>query len=301
MKLLIKKLLFRTLYPKPFFGVRIFNGQIEEKVFLQKNSLELDVSDRHNIVCESPFCIAIWVDKDDLREFDTGKMKLRIEKKRKLIALLNIRLKKKLEQESGAILVLQIIKVRCYQLNLLHQFILISFFFSNKKHVYAEAEKYGAIYSYPRRVIVTSFKNDEYYNIFPMDFQGEFPEANIYLLGLKATNITVNKIIESKRVVVSTTEAIDTKTIYDLGVHHSKTPPKVENLPFNVEESELLKFPVPEFSSSYREIEIINSYKLGSHIMLVGKILNSKNLHHSYCSLYHVHFFEHFGSGYAEV
>jgi hypothetical protein len=83
MKLLIKKLLFRTLYPKPFFGVRIFNGQIEEKVFLQKNSLELDVSDRHNIVCESPFCIAIWVDKDDLREFDTGKLKLRIEIKKK--------------------------------------------------------------------------------------------------------------------------------------------------------------------------------------------------------------------------
>ena len=107
--------------------------------------------------------------------------------------------------------------------------------------------------------------------------------------------------METKRVVVSSTEAIDSKTIYDLGAHHSKTPPSMKNLSFKVNESELLKFPVPEFSSSYKEIEIIENYKLGSHIMLVGRILNSRQLKENHSSLYHVHFFEYLHSDYDEA
>ncbi len=301
MKSLLKKILFKDLYPKPFFGVRLFNGEIKERVFLQKANFELDVSDRHNIVCESPFCIAVWVNKDNLSSFDPVKLRLKIVKGEKLIASLNIALIKQLEQSNGAILIFQIMKVRCYQLNLLHQFILLTFFFSKKRHTYTEAEMYGALYSYPRRVIVTSFRENEYYNMFPMDFHGEYPEVNIYLLGLKATNVTVNKIIERKEVVVSSTEDIDTKTIYDLGAHHSNTRPKIEDLCFKVVESELLKFPVPEFASFYKEIEIINAMTLGSHIMLVGKVINSKILKEDICSLYHVHFFEQLQSRLTEV
>jgi flavin reductase (DIM6/NTAB) family NADH-FMN oxidoreductase RutF len=301
MKSLLKSILFKKLYPKPFFGIRLFNGEIKEKVFLQNANLELDVSDRHNIVCESPFCIAVWVNKDNLSACNANKLRLKIVKGEKLLTLLHIELLKTLGQSNGAILIFQIMKVRCYQVNLLHQFILLTFFFSKKRHTYTEAEKYGALYSYPRRVIVTSFRDNDYYNMFPMDFQGEYAEENIYLLGLKATNITVNKIIEKKQVVISSTEAIDTKTIYDLGAHHSNTPPKIEDLSFNVADSELLKFPVPEFASSYREIEIVNAIKLGSHIMLVGKVINSKILKKELCSLYHVHFFEQLESRFREV
>lgn len=301
MKSFIQKIFFKNIYPKIFFGVRILNHRIEEKVFLKNGFRQLDISEKHNIVCQTPFCLAVWIGKSDIISFNTDKLKLSIVKKEKLIALLSITLIKKLEESSGAIFIFKIIKVRCYQLNLLHQYILLGFLFFNKKHTYHESEMYGAMYSYPRRVIVTSFRDNEYYNMFPMDFQGEYPEANIYLLGLSKTNITVNKIIEAKRVVVSTTEQIDAKTIYELGAHHSKSPPKIENLSFKVIESESLKFPIPEFSSSYKEIEIISNYQLGSHIMLVGKILNSVVLKESHSSLYHVHFFEYLQSGYLEA
>lgn len=86
--------------------------------------------------------------------------------------------------------------------------------------------------------------------------------------------------------------------MYALGAHHSKAPPELENLPFRFEESELLKFPVPAFSSSYREIEITDHFKLGSHMMFVGRIINSKKLRDSHTSLYHIHFFEQLKSGY---
>lgn len=302
MKSLIKKLISRRLDPKPFFGVRIPNGQIEEEVILENAGHKLNVSNRHNIVCERPFCIAVWIGADDLSSFfEADKVKLKIIKGTKSVASLDIKPVKKLEQNNGAVFVFQVISARCYQLNLLYQYLLIRLFFTNRRHTYTEALIYCAVYSYPRKVIVTSFRDHEYYNIFPMDFQGEYPEINTYLLGLKTSNITVNKIIETKRVVVSTTDDIDSKTIYDLGAHHSNIPPTIENLSFKVRESELLKFPVPGFSSAYKEIEIIGNYKLGSHMMLVGRILNAKKITENHNSLYHVHFFEQLHAGYKEI
>jgi flavin reductase (DIM6/NTAB) family NADH-FMN oxidoreductase RutF len=301
MKSIIKKILFRGVYPKPFLGVRIDEGGIKERVFLKNGIHELDVSERHNIVCETPFCVAVWISEPHLILFTADRWKLKISKAGKTIASMSIKMIHRLEQDKGAVLIFQIVKARCYQLGLFHQFILIAFFFSGKRHSYSETEIYGALYSYPRKVIVTSFREKEYYNIFPMDFQGEYPESRIYLFGLKATNITVNKIIEKKRVVVSDTGAIDTGTIYVLGAHHSNSPPKIGDLSFKVMESELFGFPVPDFSSSYKEVEIINSRRLGSHFLLVGKVLNAKTENEKHCSLYHVHFFEYLQSGYKEV
>ena len=301
MKSLIIKFLFKNVPPKPFFGVRILNGRMEEKVFLKNGTRALEVSNRHNIVCENPFCIAVWVNEDQLVSFNTEELKLEILKGTELVASLHIKRIKKLEQNNGAIFIFEVVKARCRQLNRLRQYILITFFSSNRRHTYKESQIYGALYSYPRKVIVTSFRNNEYYNIFPQDFQGEYPEIDIYLLGLKVSNITVNRIIETKRVVVSSTETIDTRTIYGLGAHHSKTPPRIEDLSFKVQDSELLKFPVPAFSSSYKEIEITDHIKLGSHIMLVGRILNSIQVKENHFSLYHVHFFEYVHSRYEEA
>ncbi len=301
MKSLIRKLLFKNLDRQIFFGVSIRNGKIAETAYLKDGHRRIDVSERHNILCERPFCIAVWICGNDLDTIGKRKLELNILRDEKLVVSMTLTIIKKLEQPNGVILVLEIEKLRCHQISLLHQYLLINFFFSNKRHGYKETLIYGGLYSYPRRVIVTSFRNKEYYNIFPMDFQGEYPEINVYLLGLRVSNITVNEIIETKRVVVSSTEEIDSKTMYALGAHHSKTPPEIQSLPFRVSESELLKFPVPEFSSWYREIEITDHFKLGSHMMLVGRILNSKKMHDSRNSLYHIHFFEQLKSGYEIV
>ncbi len=301
MKSLIRKLLFKNLVNQIFFGVRIGNGRISETVYLKDGHRRIDVSERHNILCERPFCIAVWIGGNDFEAIGKKKLELHILRDGKPVVSMSLIITKKLEQNNGVILVLEIKKLRCHQLSLLHQYLLINFFFSNKRHGYKETLIYGGLYSYPRRVIVISYRSKEYYNIFPMDFQGEYPEINLYLLGLRISNITVNKIIETKRVVVSSTEEIDSKTMYALGAHHSKAPPEIGSLPFRVSESELLKFPVPEFSSSYREIEITDHFKLGSHMMLVGRIINSKKIQDSRSSLYHIHFFEQLKSGYEIV
>src|SRR5580658_4417699 len=161
MKSIIKKILFRGVYPKPFLGVRIDEGGIKERVFLKNGIHELDVSERHNIICETPFCVAVWISEPNLILFTADRWKLKISKAGKTIASMSIKMIHRLEQDKGAVLIFQIVKARCYQLGLFHQFILIAFFFSGKRHSYRETEIYGALYSYPRKVILTSYREKE--------------------------------------------------------------------------------------------------------------------------------------------
>jgi flavin reductase (DIM6/NTAB) family NADH-FMN oxidoreductase RutF len=301
MKSLIKKILFKKLPEKIFPAIKIPTGEIREKVFLKSRTGKIDVSNRHNIVCQTPFCIAVWIDTQHFSLFDADNLELIIEKDNRLVASLKILRLFKLKESNETIFIFKIITVRCRQLNLFSQYLLLSHFFKSEKHSYLESEIYGAIYSYPKKIIIVSYMHNEYYNIFPMDFQSYYPEENLYLLGLRTTNITVKKIIETRRVVISDIDGIDINTIYALGAHHSKTPPKIGELPFKVKESELFKFPLPEFASSYKEIEIIGNYELGSHMMLVGKIKNSKKIKENLSSLYHLHFFEYVNSDYEEV
>ena len=134
-----------------------------------------------------------------------------------------------------------------------------------------------------------------------MDIQGHITESGLYILGLRTTNLALNKIIASKKVVIGDTHKADIKTIYDLGKHSSKDPAPLETLPFSTVNSELFHFPVPDFSSSYKEVEIIRNRLLGYHMLLVGRVINTKQTDPDPSSLYHVHIFEFMDSGYKDL
>lgn len=301
MKSIFRRLLFKDLASKPFFAVNIPNGEIKERVFLINGENKLEISERHNVVCQSPFSIAVWLPTDREKDFLAVNTYLTIEKGSKLLARLSLAQTNTFSQEKGSFLVFRISGIRSYNPGFLKRYLMLKYFFSNERLPFFEAKAYSAIYSYPRRVIITSFRDNEYYNMFPMDFQGTYPEANFYLLGLKTSNITVNRIMNSRKVVVSSTDEIDSKTVYELGAHHSKEPPPIDKLPIKTRKSEIFDFPVPAFSSSYKELEIINHQILGSHCLLMGKIVNSKEEHENRSSLYHVHMFEYPNSGYKDI
>jgi len=114
----------------------------------------------------------------------------------------------------------------------------------------------------------------------------------LYILGLRTTNLTLGKILSTKRLVISDTNKADIKTIYALGKHGSSAPPPLESLPFTVSKSEIFGFPVPDFSSSYKEVEIIQHRELGYHMLMLGKIVNAKETLSEPLLLYHVHILE---------
>ena len=134
-----------------------------------------------------------------------------------------------------------------------------------------------------------------------MDLSGYIAESGIFILGLRTTNIALEKILTVKKVVISDTDNADINVIYSLGKHHSTAPPKLDDLPFDTLDSELFKFPVPDFSASYKEIEIIKSQELGSHMLLIGKVLNHKQIRNKSSSLHHIHYFQFCNSNYQEL
>ena len=148
------------------------------------------------------------------------------------------------------------------------------------------------MYSYPRSIIIVSYKDADYCNIFPMDIHGYIQEEEMYLLGLRTTNVTLDKILAAKKVVVCDTNDVDINTVYDLGKHSSKSPAAPDHLPFKTTESELFRFPVPDFVGSYKEIEIITNKKMGYHMLMIGKVLNKKQVKDDPSSLYHIGFLQ---------
>jgi hypothetical protein len=102
--------------------------------------------------------------------------------------------------------------------------------------------------------------------------------------------VALAKIIEAKKIVVSEVPYIYKSTIYELGKHHSGSPPSPESLPFKIKQTENFGFLIPEWAYSYKEIQILKTKDLGSHMLLWGEIVHEKTLRQSSGNLYHIHF-----------
>jgi hypothetical protein len=301
MNALIRKLFFKNSKIKTFFITRIAGNKIEERVFLKKNNRRIDITANHSMICLDPFCVAAWLPYQELDLIDPKTATIQFTKGSHLNASINVSLIEKITTEHGMLLLYKIEKVRNFQFTILHRLTLFAYFLRSKTNTYYSRKVISALYSYPRSIIIVSYKDDEYYNIFPMDIQGYIREDNIYILGLRTTNITLNKILETKKLVVCDTDNVDINTVYALGKHSSTSPTPTEQLPFNVTESGLFKFPVPDFTGSYKEIEIIHHKKMGYHMLMVGKVVNAKEVKQDHASLYHVGFLQFQKSDYVNI
>ncbi|HTD40046.1 MAG TPA: hypothetical protein VK671_05460, partial [Mucilaginibacter sp.] len=219
----------------------------------------------------------------------------------KVNASIELSLIEKIATGHGELLLYRVEKVKNHQLSALHRLILFGYLLKSPKNTYYHRKVVSALYSYPRNIIIVSYKDDDYHNIFPMDIHAYIPEDDLYILGLRTTNVTLNKILEAKKVVVCDTDNIDINTVYDLGKHSSTAPTSTDLLPFGINESELFHFPVPNFVGSYKEIEIIHHKKMGYHMLMVGKVLNHKIIKQNPASLYHVSFLQFQKSNYSGI
>jgi flavin reductase (DIM6/NTAB) family NADH-FMN oxidoreductase RutF len=299
MRPLIKYVVGRNC-PSQFVSVRIAAGQVMERMILKNGKREIDISNRNSVVCQRPMHIAVSLTQDQRTSFDSDHFEVSVIKGTQTLSTTKLTLINEIKANGASIFLFKALDGDCYQSNALIQNLLLRRFKNPHKHTHHEKKIQAALYSYPRNIIVVSFKDREYYNIFPMDFQCALPDNDLHIFGLRTTNITLEKILSEKKMVVSDPSAADIKTIYFLGSHNSKIPPKIEDLPFGTIESEQFKFPVPAFATSYKEIEVITNQLLGSHMFFVGKVINKQEIKERTSSLCHLHFFQYIKSGYKE-
>ncbi|MDB5130552.1 MAG: oxidoreductase RutF, flavin reductase family [Mucilaginibacter sp.] len=297
----IKKIFFNNTDIKTFFITRLSDNEIEEEVFLEHGKRQIDITSNHGMICLDPFCVAVWLPADHANLPGLGKPNLNFFKGHRLNASIEVSIIEKIPTAQGALLLYRIENIKNYQLSALHRLVLFAYFLRSKANTYYSRKVISALYSYPRKIIIVSYRDDTYYNIFPMDIQGFIEQENMYILGLRTTNVTLNKILEAKKVVICDTDAVDINTVYNLGKHSSSAPTPKDKLPFGTSESELFGFPVPDFTGSYKEIEIIYHKKMGYHMLMVGKVVNSKKIKHKTSSLYHVGFLQFQKSNYQSI
>jgi flavin reductase (DIM6/NTAB) family NADH-FMN oxidoreductase RutF len=298
---LIQNLFFKNAKITTFSITRLAPGQVKEQVFFIQGKHRIDITKHHGMICLDPFCVAVWLPYEETKQVDTATGTLNFTGNGKLNAKIRVSLIEKLPTEKGELLLYKMGQVKNYQLKPIHRQVLFRYFLRSKKNTYHHRKMISALYSYPRNIIIVSYKDDEYYNIFPMDIHSYIAEEKLYLLGLRTTNVTLNKILEAKKAVVCDTDTVGIETVYMLGKHPSADPTRIEDMPFAVSESEKFGFYVPDFTGSYKEIEIIANREMGYHMLMIGKVVNEKRLKPESASLYHVGFLQFQQSQYQNI
>jgi len=208
---------------------------------LKNNRSEFEISQSHSIVCHRPFLAAVWLPSNQI--LTAGPCELVVKDGKNIRASASLSFQEKRKWGDGYLIIFLINGAQCYQLDSLRQLLILRYF--KNKDSLLEGRIYSALYSYPRRVIIVSYRDGDYYNIFPMDFHCLMEEANLAVFGLRTTNFTIQKIVASRKLVISDSSGFNSETIYQLGKNHSQSPPLLHDLAFGTIESELFHFSNP--------------------------------------------------------
>lgn len=298
MKKLIRRLLFGDVVISEYSTVTV-NEEINEKVYLQVGKIIIDVSQCQFLLCLEPVVFGVWIENDSCYEKNNAGYKMYFKildtkksSKQKILAIVDLVFFDKIENGNKILLLLKLRNTKIYHTNFIKTHLLYNRFYKKPGFSFNKLKSFVAAYSYPRRVRIISFKQDGYFNIFPMDLLGDIDENNHYVFGLRHTNITLSKIIETKKIVVSEVSYKYKDVIYQLGKHHGSSPPTLDTLPFKTLQSEKFGFPVPDWIYSYKEIKILKTIDLGSHRLLWGEVVNEKKFKEPTGNLYHIHFLQ---------
>jgi len=296
----IGKLLFGGGPIKEYITVTI-EDEIKEKVYIVINNTIIDVSQNHWLLCLEPAVFGVWVTdqinlpatawKEGCKMYFTDSAKSSCKEIIKSsIADLTLGFFGNIDEKDGTLILLKLLKSTVNHINPLKTRILYSRYYKRDKFSFFNLKSFASAYSYPRKVRVISFKQNDYYNIFPMDLVGDISVNGRYVFGLRHTNVALSKIIETKKIVVSEFSYKYKDVIYQLGSHHSFGPPALDKLPFKIIESRNFGFYMPEWIDSYKEINIVKTINLGSHMLLWGEILDECIINNPSKNLYHIHY-----------
>ena len=291
MKKLLHNILLGNAAVREYCTVTL-EGEIKEKVYLITDGKSFDISETHWLLCLDPLVFGIWFKRkgdDSFERKSICEMHFMDSAVGETVAKLKMSFLTTIEEQDGTLLLLKLNDVSIRHIGFIKSRLLYYRYYKKPEQNFFKLKSYSAAYSYPRRVRLVSFKEGDWYNIFPMDLVGDIPDSRRYVFGLRHSNVTLDRIRESKKICVAEIPFEYKEIIYQLGKHH-RAPLSLSNLPFPIINTETFGFPLPEWSNSYKEIGINRSMNLGSHMLLWGEEVNEKYLHNPQGHLFHIHF-----------
>ena len=196
----------------------------------------------------------------------------------------------KITEKEGFLLLFKYKKSKIYHVGFIETLFLFLKYYRKPTLSFKKFKTLVVACSYPRKVRIISFKEDDYFNIFPMDLVGQIPGSKRFVFGLRHSNQSLGRIIDTHKIVVSEVSSAYKDIIYRLGKLHNTKPPALDMLSFKTFCSKNLEFPVPEWAEKYNEIKINTSINLGSHMLLWGESFHEEIINEPDTNLYHIHF-----------
>ena len=143
-------------------------------------------------------------------------------------------------------------------------------------------------YAVPRIISLVTIKDGDLYNLFPTDLHGPVNDQ-YYILSLRHQGKACKQVETAGRVVISQMNCEAYKTVYSLGKNHMQELKSKDNFPFGNESSLFFQFPLPKSALSYRELELLESFRHGIHKLLLFKIVSQQVVQDEPATLAHVH------------
>jgi hypothetical protein len=291
MRGLLNKILYPGISITDYKSIQLEKG-IGQQVYLCYDEGQSDVSELHWPLSLQPLVFGVWINKENhpMEGFNHYFLEFREKDPSRKLASIKLTLLEKIESVDGSIYLLKAKACQLFHTPPAESRFLYRTYFRKPGFTYERFTTYASAFSYPRKVRLVSFKNKDYYSIFPMDLIGVPVDSQTFVFGLRHTNQALKKILETRKLVVAEVSARFKKDIYSMGAYHSGAPPALDQLPFAVFPSQEFGFYVPSFADSYNEIEIMSCKDLGSHMLLLGRSIHKKEIHDDSGNLYHVHF-----------
>ena len=274
MKKLLRKILFGEIPVSEYCTVTV-EGEIRERVYLTAGMLSMDISGIHWLLCLNPIVFGVWF-RENSGIIPPGRSSFcEIQftdgaRANKSVAVVKLVVRDIIHATDGSLVLLELRETAIHHISYIKSLLLYHKYYKKPEQDFEKLKSYAAAYSYPRRVRVVSFREGDWFNIFPMDLVGDIPASNRYVFGLRHSNVTLGRIIVSGKICVSEVPYTYKSVIYQLGKHHKEALSETK-LPFKVISSENFGFPIPEWADCYKEIRIVSTMNLGSHMLLWGE------------------------------
>ena len=273
---------------------------INEKVYLQLAGNVSDVSKQQWLVCIEPVVFAVWIENnktnakpgtnEEYTMYFGGSFNSNSNTVKDPVAVLSLNYFNSIEDDNGTLQLLTVKKSNIYHLNFVKTYLLFNRYYKKNGLTFSKFKSFTAAYSYPRKIRIISFRQNDYYNIFPMDLVGEISQHGNYVFGLRHSNVALSRIVETGKMVVCEASYKHKNMIFHLGKHHSASPPPPNELPFKIILSKNFGFYIPEWAESYKEIKIIKTINMGSHMLLWGEVIEEIKLAEAGEHLFLIHF-----------
>lgn len=142
----------------------------------------------------------------------------------------------------------------------------------------AVAQQLMIAYLCPRPVVLVSVDAPGHRNIFPMDLIGPLQRSGLFSLALRSTNVSVPTMREARRVALSSIPATMKAVVYKLAAHHKQPLSDWSELPFPVRPSREFGIPAVAAALHIRELAIVHSQEVGSHMLFLGRLVSDESL-----------------------